>query len=135
MVENYVRVSQRQSVRDILLRAQANNQAGVRVMRERNKRVSGVPFTGLEKATVWLNAAIIPGKDISLWRQDRCGAHMYWRDYGNTKSEWGWEVDHVIPVSLGGTDIVHNLQALQWRNNRRKGDNVGTNYCAVRSRA
>lgn len=122
---------QRNDVRSILLRAKANNQVGVRPTVARSRKASGKPFGGLEKAAVWLNAAIIPGKDIALWRQDRCGAAMFWHDYGDTKSVFGWEVDHITPIALGGTDAINNLQALQWQNNRRKGDDVGGNYCEV----
>lgn len=125
------KIAQRHDVRQILLRAQSNNQTGARFMRSRGTNKSGKPFTGLEKATVWLSAAVIPGKDISLWRQDPCGAPMYWHDYGKTNSLYGWEVDHITPVNLGGTDALANLQALQWKNNRHKADTVGVNYCAV----
>jgi 5-methylcytosine-specific restriction endonuclease McrA len=47
---------------------------------------------------------------------------MKFDDYGITDSKHGWEVDHIIPVSKGGTDDLSNLQPLQWDNNRKKGD-------------
>lgn len=31
------------------------------------------------------------------------------------------EIDHIIPISKGGTTVEHNLQALCWRCNRAKG--------------
>jgi hypothetical protein len=130
MIQNR-KIAQRQSVREILQRAQKNNQLGVRF---RGTNCSGRPFTGLAKATVWFNAGTIPGKDARLWRQDPCGAYMYWPDYGNTTSQWGWEVDHITPVSRGGIDAINNLQALHWQNNRHKGDNVDDNYCIVTDR-
>jgi len=96
-----------------------------------NKKSSGGSFNALEIATVWNKALGIPGQDMRLWRQDPCGAYMYRDHYGNTNSKWGWEIDHIQPVAHRGTDVMGNLQALQWQNNRRKGDNIGTNYCAV----
>jgi 5-methylcytosine-specific restriction endonuclease McrA len=34
----------------------------------------------------------------------------------------GWEIDHVKPVSKGGTDDIKNLQALNSWANAKKGD-------------
>jgi 5-methylcytosine-specific restriction endonuclease McrA len=44
--------------------------------------------------------------------------------------EYGWEVDHIIPVSRGGGDELPNLQPLQWENNRQKADDLNWN-CKV----
>jgi len=46
----------------------------------------------------------------------------------------GWEVDHIRPVSHDGGDDLANLQPLQWKNNRCKGDtfpSVPSQYAAV----
>jgi hypothetical protein len=126
-----LKATQREEVRAILKRAQAKNLIGARFLRGRSTDRFGRPFTGLLKATIWLNAAVVPGKDIALWRQDPCGAQMYWHDYGKTNSTYGWEVDHLLPVARGGTDDTSNLQALHWKNNRQKANDVGVNYCVV----
>lgn len=131
MEHQNTKTAQRLAVRDLLRRAQARNQAGVRTRRMNGTRLSGRPFTGLEKVAVWLKANPIPGRDMRLWRQDPCGAYMHWNEYGNTNSQFGWEVDHIFPVARGGNDVLDNLQALHWQNNRSKADGVGVNYCAV----
>ena len=38
--------------------------------------------------------------------------------------KFGWEIDHIKPVSKGGTDNLSNLQPLYWENNRSKGDKL-----------
>lgn len=131
MQNNSVGTVLRQNVRAILHRAQDRNQIGVRTMRARNKTVDGKPFTGLEKVAVWLCARPVEGRDSRLWRQDACGALMRWKDYGNCKSKWGWEVDHIVPVAMGGGDVLENLQALHWKNNRNKGNGMDENYCVA----
>lgn len=83
---------------------------------------------------VWAKARVVPGKDANVIRMDACGAWIKWAEYGNTKSQWGWEIDHIIPVSTGGGDQIGNLQPLQWQNNRAKGDS-SILACPVRAAA
>ena len=35
----------------------------------------------------------------------------------------GWEIDHIIPVSKGGSDDLENLHILQSGANAKKGNN------------
>lgn len=80
------------------------------------------------KLQVWVKAQPIIGQDPSLWRSDACGGIMRFTDHGDTNSKFGWEIDHMKPVALGGTDDIANLQPLHWENNRKKGDNYPW-YC------
>ena len=60
--------------------------------------------------------------ELHVWRKDICGGIMKYSDHGKTESEYGWEIDHKKPTRLGGNDALDNLQPLQWKNNRSKGD-------------
>ena len=79
------------------------------------------------KIAVWQKGAPIPPKDgntwdPAVWRYDKYGAPMKFSEHGNRNSKHGWEIDHIKPLSKGGTDDLSNLQPLQWENNAKKGD-------------
>lgn len=82
----------------------------------------GREFPPATVEAVWRKGRPIPGYSPAEWRADMCGAPMSRREYGNTASRYGWEIDHIVPIARGGTDDLQNLQPLQWENNRRKGD-------------
>lgn len=78
---------------------------------------------------VWSKAYIITVSDAPVWRKDECGAWIQRTQYGNRNSPYGWEIDHIIPKSEGGTDDISNLRPLEWENNIRRQD--GTLECPV----
>lgn len=87
------------------------------------------PFKDADEKTelaVWEKGRIIEQDDkkydSSIWRWDICGHVMKYPEHGNTNSKYGWEIDHIKPTSIGGTDALSNLQPLNWQNNRSKGD-------------
>lgn len=81
-------------------------------------------FSEQQRISTWTKCRAIQGYDPAVWRLDSCGAVIAWNGYGDTNSQHGWEIDHIHPVARGGSDHPNNLQALQWQNNRAKGDSV-----------
>lgn len=88
-------------------------------------------FSDVTISAVWQKGRMILNLDPNVYRRDACGAIIERRLHGHTIPR-GWEIDHIFPSVLGGSDILSNLQPLQWENNREKGDNIGL-VCKVRS--
>jgi hypothetical protein len=58
------------------------------------------------------------------WGYDCSGRQVRFSDYGNRSSQYGWELDHIIPLSARGSDDESNLQALHWEVNVEKSDKL-----------
>ncbi|MDH3251533.1 MAG: HNH endonuclease [Ignavibacteria bacterium] len=97
--------------------------------RERNTTLAGLSFSPDIVETVWRKGDAEPGYET--FRKDRCGASMARGAFGKM-TEYGWEIDHVVPVTKGGTDDLANLQPLHWENNRHKGDDYPDWTCKRR---
>jgi 5-methylcytosine-specific restriction endonuclease McrA len=87
-------------------------------------------FTDKEIQAVWEKGKIVKQDEKDSWRQDECTAWISRDKYGNRNSDYGWEIDHIIPVSKGGTDALSNLRPLQWENNASKSD--GKLVCVIK---
>ena len=94
-----------------------------------NTKSNGSSFDDATIEAVWEKARPVPG--VSGFSKDACGALIQRSKYGLTE-KYGWEIDHIIPVSQGGAEDLSNLQPLQWENNRHKADNWPEWECKVR---
>jgi hypothetical protein len=83
-----------------------------------------LPWTEQKKIAAWMACDAIPGFDPQDWRRDAYGFALYRADHGK-QTQYGWEVDHIIALALGGEDSLSNVRALHWRRNRQLGAQVG----------
>ena len=74
------------------------------------------------KFVAWSKARLIPG--WPSYRQDCDGRWICWSDYGKNGT-YGWQIDHILPRSLGGSDLDHNLRARHWLGNTSAGGILG----------
>lgn len=88
-------------------------------------------FTQNDVLSVWQKGIVVPNVASTIWRKDQCGAWIKFCEYGNRKSQYGWEIDHITPQSKGGTDILSNLRPLHWKNNMEKLD--GKLSCKIKA--
>jgi len=79
-------------------------------------------YTDEKLQKIWEKGIEVKNYDKDLYRKDVCGAWMKRDEYGRIESNYGWEVDHKKPESLGGSYELENLRPMQWANNRNKED-------------
>lgn len=79
---------------------------------------AGYRFRGYSKDVVdrvWQMAEVVEGNDPAVWRKDEFGAWIHRLDYGNRRSDFGWEVCETLPGS-SRTMGVASLRAMHWQN-------------------
>jgi hypothetical protein len=69
------------------------------------------------KLAVWAKGHVIVGYDPAIWRRDDFGHIMKFSEYGDRQSTYGWEIDHIIPNALSGSDDIANLRPLHHKIN------------------
>lgn len=88
-------------------------------------------FSPQDVETIWRKATVDSNNDPNKFRKDACGAWIRRDQHGVRDSLYGWEIDHIRPVSQGGSDLLANLRPLHWENNVRKSD--GNLSCPITS--
>ena len=73
------------------------------------------------RVLVWRKGSAIPAYNPAQWRRDAYGNALSFAAYGDRNSDYGWEIDHILPVAQGGTDAIDNLRPLHWRANPGRG--------------
>jgi hypothetical protein len=79
-----------------------------------------IDYTEWRKNAAWINSA----GSLYVECYDCDGSLIKLSEYG-LLSEFGWEVDQVVPSRVGGPDHFDNLRARHWRGNRRAGGLLG----------
>ncbi len=82
------------------------------------------------KKEVWAKGIAVEEYPEDKVRKDACGAFMLYEKFGNRQSPYGWEIDHICPISIleglnissDDIDNIVNLRPMNWENNNSKGD-------------
>lgn len=74
------------------------------------------------KDQVWQEGSEVHGWNSKIRRRDAFGNEIHYKQYGKDSPN-GWDIDHKIPKSKGGSDDISNLRPLHQEANRKKADN------------
>ncbi len=77
------------------------------------------------KRSAWARTNPVSGQP-NAWefRKDCLGNLIRYGDFGKRHSPFGWELDYIVAQPLGAPSDPENLQALHWRANAARSDNV-----------
>lgn len=84
---------------------------------------------------LWNKAKVENGYDPNKWRKDFAGAWIQRDQYGlsGVMAPFGWSIDHLKPIILGGSDAINNLMPIHWKNNMVKSNHYPEFKTAVTS--
>lgn len=84
------------------------------------------------KRAAWARTSPVAGQ-LNSWefRKDCLGNLVRYQDYGKRTSPFGWELDFIKPRHLGGDTNSENLQALHWKANAAKSDQIPVGLVAA----
>jgi len=82
---------------------------------------------------IWQQGRSVKGFDDKMFRKDACGAWIVWNKYGLSDNDYGWVVDHIVPVSMGGDDDMENLRPIHILNSISKRDDYPSYVSVVTS--
>ena len=66
------------------------------------------------KLAVWDKAETIDNYDPNVWRRDAHGHVIRYDEHGR-RTDYGWQVDRIVPYSQGGSSMIENLRPLWWK--------------------
>ncbi len=69
---------------------------------------------------VWEKAVPVKGYNPGEIRKDPGGAWIMRDKYGDTNSEYGWQIDVIMPKGSAEDFEISNLQPVQWENHSCK---------------
>ena len=77
------------------------------------------------KRAAWSRTSPVAGQ-LNSWefRKDVLGNLVRYADFGNRHSPFGWELDYIVSSALGGSTDPSNLQALHWKSNAARSENL-----------
>ena len=105
-----------------------NNMYTIGISRNRYEQINYImsitQYTHQELSMVWNKGFIVQGYNSSEYRKDAYGTWIAWAQYGDRNAEFGWEVDHIIPLSKNGAHHIDNVRPLHWKNNAAKSDKL-----------
>ena len=77
------------------------------------------------KRAAWARTSPVSGQSNSWeFRKDCLGNLVRYADFGNRHSPFGWELDLIVPRSVGGSSDVENLQVLHWKAGAARKDSL-----------
>jgi hypothetical protein len=84
------------------------------------------------KRAAWARTSPVSGQ-LNSWefRRDCLGNLVRYADFGNRHSPFGWELAQIVSRAFGGSNEPENLQALHWKANAARSENLPARLTAA----